>query len=154
MGPLTLLHPKISHIFVSAERHGGVIYSRGSNEYPNIMSTMRCIFEGNSAGSNGGIYRLVGPNSLYSENNVYVRTSCPTGSVLAAESTFTKVMMTGDVIKSNTGNAGTINAGIIGNIHIRDAIFTNNTNAAPVVYISNSMSNFTCFRCIFQQNIA
>ncbi len=62
--------------------------------------------------------------------------------------------MSGDIARSNTANAATIYIGDLGNIRISHTELGNNTSDFPTVYIANSVNSFTCFRCIFKQNIA
>ena len=102
----------------------------------------------------GGVFRLVGQNDFYSEYNVYLRNSAATGSLIAADSTFTNVVMTGDSIQNNIANVAAIYGGKLSNVYISDTKLINNTGAGPTVYISNSVKSFSCFRCVFWQNEA
>ncbi len=107
----------------------------------------------NSARSSGGTFRLSGHNNLASENNMYVRNSAPTGCVLFGGSIFTNVTMTGNMIKGNTANAGTIEAGDVKTLYISDTEFMNNTSEGPTIYITNSIKDFTCINCQFKHNV-
>ncbi len=101
----------------------------------------------------GGIFRLSGPNNFLSENNVYVRNHASTGSVITTESPLTNVIISDDHIQSNTANSATIHAGDLGNIHISDTQFANNTNEGPTIYITSSVKSFICVKCLFRENI-
>ncbi len=146
---------RISHTcLISAGTVGGVIYSEGSSNDMNFntVSSTQCIYEINSARSDGSVFGLGGPNILSSENNVYVRNSSPAGSMLlSGGSPFTTVVMAGDVIRNNIGTI--LEAGDLKNIFINDTQFMNNTSEGPTIFIKNSVTHFTCINCKFRQNV-
>ncbi len=112
-----------------------------------------CIYEMNSALRSGGVFRLAGPHSFVSENNTYITNSAPTGSVLDGGSISTDVVMTGDVIKDNTANSGTIEVGNLKTFYINYTEFMNNTSEGPTIYITNSVKHFKCINCKFWENV-
>ena len=143
----------ISHTCLLSAGSIGVIYSQANSNDVNFnsVSSTQCIYEMNSARSDGGVFGVGGPNILSSDNNVYVRNSAPAGSVLSGGSTFTTVSMAGGVIRNNIGNV--IEAGDLKNISISDAQFMNNTSEGPTIYIKKSVKYFTCIKCQFRQNV-
>ena len=120
----------------------------------NSLSSTRCIYEENSAGSSGGVFQIDGPHNFYSEHNVYLRNKAATGSVLGAGSIYINIVITGDSIQSNTANAATFYAGDLSTVYISDTEFLNNTSEGPSVYISNSVKSLSCTKCLFWQNVA
>ena len=120
----------------------------------NFLTSIQCIFEENSASSAGGIFELVGPNYLSSENNAYLRNSASTGSVLSAESVFINIKISDDRFWNNGASTGTIYAGELGNVHISNTEFLNNTSEGPSIYITKSVKSFICLSCVFSHNMA
>ncbi len=141
-------------MFISVGTSGGVIYSADHTNDMDLLSSTQCIFRGNSAGGAGGIFRLVGPHHFSSENNEFARNIASTGSVMAADSTFVYMVISGDRIWNNIANAGTINGGELGNVYISNTEFMNNTSEGPTVYVTNSVKSFIILGCIFNYNVA
>ncbi len=123
-----------------------VLFSQAGNNDMSILSSTQCIFEVNE----GYTLDTYGPNSIISINNTY---STSSGAVVSGDSIYTDLTMTGDIIKSNTANAGIIKAWHLKNVYISDTKFINNTSKSPTIYISNSVENFTCMNCQFRQNV-
>ena len=79
-----------------------------------FLSSTECIYKINSAQGSGGVFRLTGPHTLSSDNNVYIR------------NIFGDFVMAEDIITSNIGT--TIEAGGLNNIYISDTEFMNRSD--------------------------